>query len=553
MDTPFSFEIRSQQLEAMAAETVDLLILGGGITGAGIARDAAMRGLRTALVDKGDFAWGTSSRTCRLIHGGLHDLELRHWRRVFEASRERRVLLRIAPHLVRQQSFLFPIHEGGRVTRLKLFAWMWLYDLLALFRNVRQHRWLSKPEVLRAEPGLRIRGLKGGARYGDAVCDDARLTLATVRDAHRRGALVANYALAERLEMAEGRVRGARVVDLTTGVAHTVRAKVVVNATGPWSDEIRSSLGGRGLLQLTKGVHLLIPRTRVGNHDAVTFATPIDGRLLFIIPQGELTYIGTTETDETAQPDDVRPGIDDIIYLLRSVNAVFPGARLTPDDVRTAWAGLLPGRASFGSSQDSGADDAAIMESHPGLITVIGTSLTMYRSLAARAVDHIAKVLRELDGREAPAPAGTDRHPLPGGEIRDPDLLVDVVVREGMARRVAEHLVGAHGGEAPAIVRMALENPDLGHPVVRGQPVLRAEIYHAIRREMAVTLADLMMRRTRLFYEAPDHAVAVAAEVAAIAAGEMGWDSERTESELAAYRQEVARVNAFRSDPTDRD
>ena len=553
MDTPFSFETRSHQLDAMAAETVDLLILGGGITGAGIAREAAMRGLRTALVDKGDFAWGTSSRTCRLIHGGLHDLRQRHWRRVFEASRERRVLLRIAPHLVRQQSFLFPIHEGSRVTRLRLFAWMWLYDLLALFRNVRRHRWLSKPEVLRTEPGLKIRGLKGGARYGDAVCDDARLTLATVRDAHRRGALVANYAAAEQLEMAEARVRGARVVDLTSQVAHAVRARVVVNATGPWSGEIRSSLGSAVSLQLTKGAHLLVPRTRVGNHDAVTFETPIDGRLLFVIPHGELTYIGTTETGTTVHPDDVRPEIEDIIYLLRSVNAVFPGARLTPDDVRTAWAGLQPAREWNVSTRDSDSYDPAIVESPPGLITVIGTSLTTYRSLAAKAVDCVAQVLQDLDGRETPGPAGTDRHPLPGGEIRNPDLLVDVLEREGIARRVAEHLVASHGGEAPAIVRMALENPSLGRLVIPGQPVLRAELHHAIQREMAVTLSDLMMRRTRLFYEAPDHAALVAPEVAAIAAGEMGWDSARIESELAAYRQEVARVDAFQSDRSHRD
>ena len=204
----------------MAEEPVDLLVIGGGVTGAGIARDAAMRGIRTALIDKGDFGSGTSSRSSRLVHGGLRYLEHGHFRLVFESSRERRVLRKIAPHLVWPRSFLFPVYPGGRVSRWKLEAGLWLYDLLALFRNVRRHRMLSKRAMLRAEPGLRSRGLTGGARYFDAQCDDARLALANARDAHRHGASVANYAAVERLEIADGRVRGAHVTDLVTGTEH---------------------------------------------------------------------------------------------------------------------------------------------------------------------------------------------------------------------------------------------------------------------------------------------------------------------------------------------
>ena len=217
MDAPFSHQTRTVTLQTLAAEPVELLVIGGGVTGAGIARDAAMRGIRTALVDMSDFGSGTSSRSSRLIHGGLRYLEHGHLRLVFEACRERRILLRIAPHLVWPRSFLFPIHKGGRVSAWKLEAGLWLYDILALFRNVRVHRMLSKRALLQAEPGLRARDLQAGARYFDAQCDDARLALANVRDAHRHGALVANYAKVDHLDSAGGGIGGARITDLVTG------------------------------------------------------------------------------------------------------------------------------------------------------------------------------------------------------------------------------------------------------------------------------------------------------------------------------------------------
>jgi len=235
MDAPFSQQTRTANLQTLAAQPFDLLIIGGGITGAGIARDAAMRGFRTALVDMADFGSGTSSRSSRLVHGGLRYLEHGHLRLVFEACRERRILLDIAPHLVWPRSFLFPVHRGGRLTPWKLEAGLWLYDLLALFRNVRLHRMLSKRAMLRAEPGLRSRDLRGGARYYDAQCDDARLVLANIRDAHRHGAVVANYVKVDHLDSADGRVGGARATDLTTGMPLHVRALVTVNATGTGS------------------------------------------------------------------------------------------------------------------------------------------------------------------------------------------------------------------------------------------------------------------------------------------------------------------------------
>src|SRR5881409_1675072 len=267
METEFSHRTRTAALASMAAEPVDLLVIGGGITGAGIARDAALRGLRTALVDKGDLGGGTSSVSSRLIHGGIRYLEQGDFRLVLEASRERRVLLGIAPHLVHPLPFLFPVYRGARVPAWKLRAGMWLYDLLAAFRNVKAHRWLGRAATVRLEPALREKELQGAALYYDAQTDDARLVIATMRSAAQAGALVANYAEATALLKPDGRVGGATVRDGLTGQASTIRALVVVNAAGPWVDRVRSldDASADPLLRPTKGVHVAVPRKRIGH------------------------------------------------------------------------------------------------------------------------------------------------------------------------------------------------------------------------------------------------------------------------------------------------
>lgn len=530
----------------MAADPVDLLVVGGGITGAGIARDAAMRGLRTALVDKGDFGSGTSGRSSRLIHGGLRYLEQGDWRLVMEASRERRTLLSIAPHLVWPRSFLFPIHGGGRLPLWKLTVGLWVYDLLSLFRNVRSHRVLSKRTLRRAEPSLRSHDLKGGARYYDAQCDDTRLTLANVRAAHEHGAMVANYAAAERLALADGKVRGAHVVDQLTRQTTTVRALVVVNATGPWSDQVRGSDGLPPLLRRTKGVHVAVPRTRVGNREAIAMLSPIDGRVMFILPWGDLSYIGTTDTDTSDEPDAVRASAEDVIYLLRSANAYYPEARLQPSDVISTWAGLRPLLRHDGPIDPSAVTrEHRIVDSPSGLISIVGGKLTTYRVMAEQVVDHVAQRLHELDGRPLPRRAATDREPLPGGAARDLAILARDIELEGFTKGVAQHLVRCYGSEAPAVARLARSEAALKRPIVPGHPALRAELLHAIRREMAVTLNDLLVRRTHVFYETPGHGVAEAPELVDLAARELNWDAARQAMELTAYLKEVERSIAF--------
>ena len=533
----------------MAADPVDLLVVGGGITGAGIARDAAMRGFRTALVDKGDFGSGTSGSSSRLIHGGLRYLELGDWRLVMEASRERRTLLSIAPHLVWPRSFLFPIHAGGRLPLWKLAAGLWVYDLLALFRNVRAHRVLSKRALRRAEPSLRSHDLKGGARYYDAQCDDTRLTLANIRAAHEDGALVANYAAVERLAVADGTVRGAHIVDQLTRQALTVRALVVVNATGPWSDQVRGPDGPPPLLRRTKGAHVAVPRSRLGNHEAIALTSPIDGRVMFILPWGDLSYIGTTDTDTNEEPDTVRATGADVIYLLRSANAYYPEARLQTSDVVSTWAGLRPLlRADDAASPSAVSREHRIVDSPSGLISIVGGKLTTYRVMAAQVVDHVARRLQQLDGRPPSPRASTDTEPLPGGAAHDLAILARDIEREGFTREVAAHLVRRYGSEAPAVARLAVSDVALRRPIVPGHPALRAEMVHAMRREMAVTLSDLLVRRTHVFYETPGHAVAEVPELVELAARELTWDAGRKAVELTAYLKEVERSLAFLSE-----
>jgi len=548
LDALFSQEIRVRNLAAMTAEPVDLLVVGGGITGAGIARDAAMRGLRTALVEKGDFGSGTSGRSSRLVHGGLRYLELGDWRLVMEASRERRRLLSIAPHLVRPCSFLFPIHAGSRVPLWKLAAGLWLYDVLALFRNVRPHRLLSKRALQRAEPALRGHDLRGGARYFDATCDDTRLTLANIRSAHEHGALVANYAAADRFAIADGVVRGAHVVDQIDQQAHAVRALVVVNATGPWSDEVRGSDGLPPLLRRTKGVHVTVPRARIGNHEAITLLSPLDGRVMFVVPWGELSYIGTTDTDTTETPEEVQASAEDVVYLLRSANAYFPEARLQPGDVVSTWAGLRPlVRQDAADTPGAVSREHRIVESKSGLISIVGGKLTTYRLMAAQVVDHVVRRLRQLDGRPAPPRARTDLEPLPGGAVKDLSVVVQDIQREGFSPAVAQHLVELFGSEAPAVVRLAQSDPALKRPIVPGHPAMRAEIVHAIRREMALTLSDLLVRRTHIAYEARGHGVAEAADIVELAARQLDWTPGRQATELTAYLKDVERTMAFQA------
>jgi len=536
-------QTRAAALASMVETPVDVLIIGGGITGAGIARDAASRGFRTALIDKADFGAGTSSHSSRLIHGGIRYLEQGAFRLVFEASHERRVLLTIAPHLVRPLAFLFPVYRGGRIPAWKLRAGMWLYDLLSAFRNVRWHRWLRAKKVRRVEPGLRDRGLIGAALYYDAQTDDARLVIATVRSAMRAGALAANYVETTGLLKADGRIRAAVVRDALTGETATIRAQVVVNATGPWSDQLRrlDDPLAPAILRLTKGAHVTVARRRLANEHAVTLFSPIDGRVMFVLPWGDLSYIGTTDTDADASPDALRVTPADVTYLLRSANAAFPDAHLAPNDVVSAWVGLRPLLREDHASPSQVSREHKVFESEHGLISIAGGKLTTYRVMARDVVDRVAARLHALDGRPLPPRAPTGQLPLPGGESRDLDVLVEAARARGAAEGTARHLVASYGSEAAAVLNLVDRDRRLGESIIGGRPEIWAEVAYAVEREMAVRVQDVLVRRLHLFYEIPDHAQSVVTKVAARMKQLLGWDDVREAEELRDYFQIVER------------
>ncbi|MGE5727506.1 MAG: glycerol-3-phosphate dehydrogenase [Gemmatimonas sp.] len=524
---------RAEALSRLGAHSFDVLVIGGGITGAGVARDAAMRGLSVALVEGSDFASGTSSRSSRLIHGGVRYLEHGQLHLVFEACRERRILASIAPHLVRPLQFMWPVYEKARIRLWKLRAGLFLYDALALGRNLGRHHVLTTHVVTALEPELRQLGMVGGASYFDASTDDIRLTLATVLSARDEGAVVANHLSVHDLLMTNDGVCGARAVDLRTGNDVEIRARVVVNAAGPWSDAIRrmAEPQARRAVRGTKGVHVSVPHERIRNNGALTLLSPIDGRVMFVIPAGAFSIIGTTDTDYDGRPDRVRATTADIIYLLRSANAFFPDAHLTPADVVAAWAGIRPLVVSGDKNPDAASREHAIAWTVPGLLSVTGGKLTTYRAMAADVMDTVARRMR-VGHRGAP----THKKPLPGGEmtsIEDEHAMARATIG---APDIAEHLVSAYGTRWRDIWQIASLDRSLAERLLPELPYIAAELEWGATHEMARTLGDLLIRRLHVAFETRDHGISIAESVVRRLAPMLDWN---TEDELQSYRREI--------------
>ena len=537
---------RARAFGALARETFDLLVVGGGITGCGIARDAAMRGWRVALLEKDDFASGTSSRSSRLVHGGVRYLEHGHLGLVFEASRERRTLARIAPHLVRPQGFLWPVYDGARVSSWKLRAGLALYDALSMFKNLGRTQWLGADEIGDREPELRQHGLVSGAIYFDAATDDSRLTIATARAAADHGAVVLNHARVIALGADDTHTRTVRIVDEETGIQLVAHARMVVNAAGPWSDEVTQLAVPTMVshtVRPTKGSHILVPRDRIGNRGAITIISPIDGRVMFVLPAGptgvEFALIGTTETEYDGPADDVRATTADIEYILRTTNALFPSARLGMRDVVSAWAGIRPLVPSAEVDAGKVSREHSITMVAPGVIAVRGGKLTTYRDMAAQTVRFAARKL----GRRGEREARTDLAPLPGGALPDgPGRERERAALEIDDPALAEHLVRSYGSEWRDVWALAAPDACLREPIAEGLPYLMAEVRFAVEREMARSLGDVLIRRTHVAFETEDHGAAATERVLGIMAELLEWSAERSDEELARWTDEMTNV-----------
>jgi glycerol-3-phosphate dehydrogenase len=389
---------------------------------------------------------------------------------------------------------------------------------------------------------IRERGLLGGARYFDAQCDDARLVLATARSAVLHGAMIATYTAVEALELTDGRVTGARVVDVLSGERGVVRAAAVVNATGPWADRVRmlEDPACRPLLRPTKGVHVVVPRDRLGHHEAIAFLSPIDGRVMFALPWGDDSYVGTTDTDAGEPPEAVVAKPDDVVYLLRSVNALFPNARLGVEDVRATWAGLRPLLRGDQSKPSGVSREHAVVEGPAGMLTIAGGKLTTYRVMAQDTVDRVLQQLDERGHRVQVRPAPTESDPLPGGETAEFGPFLRAALELGLSADTAEHLVRHFGTETAGIVNLAATHRELQRRLHPRHPAIEAEVVHAARRELAQRVDDVLVRRIHLYYETPDRGEGAASRTAQLLGRELGWTGTRIAEEHARY-QSLAR------------
>ena len=511
--------MRAEAMARMSRQTFDLAVIGGGITGAGIALDAASRGFSAALIEKRDFASGTSSRSSKLIHGGLRYLEHLEFALVREALHERATLTRLVPHLSEPLPFLVPLYEAGTPSplgnnRLKLKLGLWLYDLLAGRENVARHRWVTKAEALQMAPRLEPQRLRGGFVYYDCLTNDSRLVIEVIKAAAAHGATVANYASAHGFVKENGRLTGIEVEDKLTGEKLTLMARAVINATGVWSDEIsRLDFLSTTRLRPSKGIHVVMPAEKFGNQAAVLIPSLGENRFLFVIPWCGRTVIGTTDSDYTGELDEPLAEDDEVNRVVESTARFFPGSQVTRSDVISSFAGLRPLVSANGQTTAEVSRKEEIFESDSGLISIIGGKLTTYRHMAARAVDIAAKRL-EPDRRVRPSVTGEIT--LAGGSVKHSDsqeAAKRFAHEFGVTTELVEHLMRSYGGNYRAVLAITRESEELKERLVDGLQHVAAEVVYATRHEMAVQAEDFLERRTRIALLNPDGERSCAARV----------------------------------------
>ena len=515
---PNAFD-RAAALARLGEESFDVLVIGGGITGAGVALDAAARGLKTALVEARDFASGTSSKSSKLVHGGLRYLQQKEFALVYENLAERQRLLDNAPHLVSILPFLIPLFgKDGVVNKTVAKAYataLWLYDLTGGLRIGKRHKRVSVDEALDHMPTLRRDRLVAAFLYYDAQADDARLTLTILRTAVDHGAVAVNYApVVSLLKGADGKAAGAVLADGTE-----VRASVVVNAAGVWADDVRAldEAAHPHSLRPAKGVHITVPWDKVRCDIAAVVPVPKDRRSIFVVPWGDRVYLGTTDTDYDGPLDAPVCTAEDVAYVLGAINASITGA-ITEADVLGTWAGLRPLVASASSERTADLSRRhSVRVSDSGVVTVTGGKLTTYRKMAADTVDAVQPLLGRSKFRRSP----TKKLRLHGAD--------------GFDRVGDEHLRRRYGADARVVEAMVAAAPGLGEPLVPGLPYVKAEAVYAARYEMAHTLEDVLSRRTRALLLARDASVAAAPDVAALVGAELGWDEAEQARQVASF------------------
>lgn len=566
---PFSYQTRAQALQQLKQHAdgkpedhpYDLIVIGGGITGAGVLRDATLRGMKTLLLEKNDFASGTSSKSSKLVHGGLRYLKQFEFALTRESCVERNLLTRLNPHLVKPIPFVFPVYQGDKDGMLAIRTGMWLYEMLSGFQNHERHKMLSVQKTLEQIPDLNAEGLKGSAYYFDAAVDDVRLTLETIKSAIPRGGTALNYApvtgfLYDPPQTETGtkppnaRVCGVRFEDRLTGTVYEARGRVVLNATGVWVDEVRElDAHHRKDVRPSKGIHIVVPSSRVRQKATLAFTSFQDKRLMFAIPWGDVTLIGTTDTFFDGSPEDSASNDVDVDYVLAATNHVFPNAKLTEKDLVSAWAGLRPLIAPPEGVSDAGAvsREHQIFEDSSGLLSIAGGKLTTYRRMAAELVDR-AIVRLPADLKRALGPCATDQ-PLTGKPV-EVDATVARLQALGQPESVAQHLVHSYGSSAEEVLELCRSHPQGLALLQQGQGFLAGEVLNAVRHESALHLTDLLTRRMRFAVWVPGQGLPVAETASRLMAEELGWDEAVRGSELAQFEREVKQFYRPRSAET---
>ena len=537
---------RRAALERMAGEGVDVLVIGGGITGVSVALDAAARGYRVGLVEKADFAAGTSSKSTKLVHGGLRYLPQFDFALVREALAERGLLFQNAPWIVQPLGFVLPLYAwnkrplgtpfvppGGLGLDWVVQSGLWLYDLLAGRLNVQRHRRLSLADAVRRAPALKRAGLRHAFIYYDGQTDDARLTLTVLRTAAHQGALAANYAEVTGFDIVGGRLRAAHVQDRRAGREYTIPARHVINATGVFAQRLEELTGLPSELSVepAKGVHLVVPREALPmTEDAVVLPETDDGRLLFLVPWGERVIVGTTDT-EGGDVDHPRTTHDDVAYLLDHCRR-YLNVRLTEDDILSTYAGFRPLVKSRSADKATSAKISrshAVLDGPAGMVSIVGGKLTTWRRMAEDTMNHVSR-------RDGHPPSSVTRD-LPLDGTAGWPLVRRVIERHrlGLDADIRAHLGRTYGTNLRQVLAVADEDPRFRRRLVPGLPYLMAEVVHACRWEMAMTLDDVLSRRTRMVLEDRLQGAGVARDAARIMAAELGWDEAATEAQVQAY------------------
>ena len=532
MAAPFDFQQRQLFLKNFASQNYDLIIVGGGISGAGVARDAASRGMKVALVEARDFAEGTSSRSSKLIHGGLRYLEGLEFCLVFEALRERELLFRMAPHMVHPLRFLVPLYSSSRVSLFKMRLGLWLYEALSLFNFGKRHRVWTASVLMEYIPTLKKQGLVGGVEYSDAYMDDDRLVLETLRSAYVCGAESVNYVKAEKGLWVDGKLSGLECIDQKTGVSVTLRGSHIISTVGPWTDDFGSAVleSWKKVLRPSKGIHIVIEKDRIPIDKAVVMAAEESHRIVFAIPRNDMFIIGTTDTDYKEAPEDVCVMAEDVAYLLNAVNQYFPGAKITEKDIVSSYAGVRPLICDQGKDVGKVSREHVIIHDERNITFMAGGKYTTYRKMAEDVVASIMKYYPTE--KRVEWSHGQTKRPLNARITQDSISLFSFVKMVNkkhyiMSEREVQTLVFRHGPESKDLVESCYRR--LQRPVTYWE----CETNFAIEQTMCTSLEDFFFRRTPLFIARRDHGLGVLEEIAAIFAMIFHW----TPQELERHKQ----------------